>query len=108
MMTCPMFPRGPGVRSIATRSPPPLPPKTSQPGEPTRACTAPLGQVEAASCAANIHGSGRVAARLELEENVGEVAGHGQKWGVGGVQGVHLGQVAGEGGVGVRDELALQ
>jgi len=27
---------------------------------------------------------------------------------VGGIQGVHLGQVAGEGGVGVRDELALQ
>src|SRR5215472_18082596 len=45
MMTWPMFPRGPGVRSIATRSPSPLPPKTSQPGEPTRACTAPLGEV---------------------------------------------------------------
>ena len=38
-------PRGPGVRSIAAQSPPRLPPKTSQPEEPTRACTAPLGEV---------------------------------------------------------------
>ncbi|WP_186003183.1 hypothetical protein [Streptomyces sp. S1A1-3] len=33
-------PCGPGVRSTATRSPPPLWPKTIQPGEPTSPCTA--------------------------------------------------------------------
>ncbi|MGY3060996.1 hypothetical protein ACVWZD_005241 [Streptomyces sp. TE3672] len=53
MMICPVCPRGPGVRSTASRSPPPLSPKTIQPGEPTSPCTAASGGVTTASIAAN-------------------------------------------------------
>ncbi len=60
MMTWPMFPRGPGVRSIATLSRLPGLPKTIQPGEPTSVCTAALGEGAAASIAAYTHGSRRV------------------------------------------------
>ncbi|EGJ78562.1 putative alanyl tRNA synthetase [Streptomyces sp. Tu6071] len=60
--TCPRCPPGPGVRSTARRSPPPLSPKTSQPGEPGSPCTAAPGGVRTASIAPNTQGHGREAA----------------------------------------------
>src|SRR6266545_1962964 len=59
MIICPVRPRGPGVRSTANRSPPPLRPKAIQSGEPTRPCTGASGAVMTASVAANRHGHGR-------------------------------------------------
>src|SRR6266498_2220631 len=67
MIICPVRPRGPGVRSTANRSPPPLRPKAIQPGEPTRPCTGASGAVMTASVAANRHGHGRADAARDVQ-----------------------------------------
>jgi len=50
MMICPVCPRGPGVRSTASRPPSPLRPKAIQPGEPTRPGTAASGRGDDRLC----------------------------------------------------------